>query len=74
MEIEHQDITERTKKWRNCLLGRAAYVAGLGNDTENVDEKLWMEVVNQLNVTRAGLDRQQRGIIMQREALDKVTL
>ena len=49
-------------------------MAGLSSDMEKVDKKLWIEVVNQLNVIRAGLDRQQRGIIMQREALDKVTL
>ena len=52
--------------------GRAAYMVGLTSDTEKVDERLRKEVVNQLNVIRAGLDRQQKGIIMQREALDKV--
>ena len=49
-------------------------MAGLSSDTEKVDERLRKEVVNQLNVIRAGLDRQQKGIIMQKEALDKVTL
>ena len=60
-----KDITN----WR-----RAGYMMGVSSDTEKVDERLWMEVVNQLNVIRAGLDRQQKGIIMQREELDKVTL
>ena len=54
--------------------GRAAYMAELSSDTEKVDERQWKEVVNQLNVIRAGLDKQQKGKIMQREALDKVTL
>ena len=54
--------------------GRAAYMAGLSSDTEKVDERLWKEVGNPLNVIRAGLDWQQKGIIKQREALDKVTL
>ena len=50
-------------------------MVGLSSDTEKVDERLQKEVVvNQLNVIRAGLDRQQKGTIMQREALDKVTL
>ena len=81
MEIEHQDITESDKEVEELFIdedltdwGRTAYMAGLSSNMEKVDEKLEMEVVNQLNVIRAGLDRQQRGIIMQREALDKVTL
>ena len=41
--------------------GRAAYMVGLSSDTEMVDERLWKEVVNQLNVIRVGLDRQQKG-------------
>ena len=61
----NEDITD----W-----GRAAYMVGLSSDTEKVDERLQKEVVNQINAIRAGLDRQQKGIIMQREALDKVTL
>ena len=81
VEIEHKDITENDKEVDNLFIdeditdwGRAAYMAGLSSHTEKVDERLWKEVVNQINVIRAGLDRQQKGIIMQREALDKVTL
>ena len=81
VEIEHEDITESDKEVDDLFIneditdwGRAAYMVGLSSDTEKVDERLWKEVVNQLNVIRAGLDRQQKGIIMQREALDKVTL
>ena len=81
MEIEHQDITESDKEVNDLFIdedltdwGRAAYMAGWSSDTDKVDKKLQMEVINQLNVIRAGLDRQQRGITMQREALDKVTL
>ena len=75
------DITESDKEVDDLFIdkditdwGRAAYMVGLSSDTEKVDERLRKEVVNQLNVIRAGLDRQQKGIIMQREALDKVTL
>ena len=81
VEIEHEDITESDKEVDDLFIdeditnwGRAAYMVGLSSDTEKVDERLRKEVVNQLNVIRAGLDRQQKGIIMQREALDKVTL
>ena len=81
VEIEREDITESNKEVDNLFIdeditdwGRAAYMVGLSSDTEKVDERLQKEVVNQLNVIRAGLDRQQKGIIMQREALDKVTL
>ena len=81
VEVEHEDITESDKEVDDLFIdeditnwGRAAYMAGLSSDTEKVDERLQKEVVNQLNVIRAGLDRQQKGIIMQREALDKVTL
>ena len=81
VEIEHENITQSDKEEDDLFIneditnwGRAAYMARLGSDTEKVDERLWMEVVNQLNVIMAGLDRQQKGIIMQREALDKVTL
>ena len=81
VEIEHKDITESNKAVDDLFIdkditdwGRAAYMVGLSSDTEKVDERLQKEVVNQLNVIRAGLDRQQKGIIMQREALDKVTL
>ena len=80
MEIEHQDITESDKEVDDLFInedltdwGRAAYMAGLSSNMDKMDKKVQMEVVNQLNVIRAGLDRQQRGIIMQREALDKVT-
>ena len=81
VEIEHEDITESDKEVDDLFIneditdwGRAAYMVGLSSDTEKVDERLWKEVVNQLNVIRAGLDRQQKGIIMQREALEQVTL
>ena len=81
VEIEHEDITESNKEVDDLFIneditnwGRAAYMTGLSSDTEKVDERLRKEVVNQLNVVRAGLDRQQKGIIMQREALGKVTL
>ena len=81
VEIEHEDITKSYKEVDDLFIdeditdwGRAVYMAGLSSDTEKVDERLQKEVVNQLNVIRAGLDRQQKGIIMQREALDKVTL
>ena len=81
MEIEHEDIRESDKEVDDLFIdedltnwGRVAHMVGLSSDMEKVDEKLQTEVVNQLNVIRAGLDRQQREIIMQREALDKVTL
>ena len=45
----NEDITD----W-----GRAAYMVRLSSDTEKVDKRLWKEVVNQLNIIRAGLDRQ----------------
>ena len=49
-------------------------MAGLSSDTNKVDEKLHSEVVTQLNNIRAGLNKQQQGIAMQREALEQVTL
>ena len=52
----------------------AAYMVGLSSDTDKVDEKLHSEVVSQLNNIRAGLNKQQQGIAMQREALGQVTL
>ena len=69
MEIEHQNITESDKEVVELFInedltdwGRAAYMAGLGwaglsSDMEKVDKKL-DGGVNQLNVLRAGLDRQ----------------
>ena len=79
VEIEDENITESDKEVDDLFIDeditdweRATYMVGLSSDTEKVDERLWKEVVNQLNVIRAGLDRQQKGIIMQREALDKV--
>ena len=76
MEIEHDTdsdqevfIAEELTDW-DC----AAYMAGLSSDTDKVDEKLHSEVVNQLNNIRAGLNKQQQGIAMQREALEQVTL
>ena len=64
-KVDDLFISEDLTNWE-----RVAYMAGLSSDMDKVDKKLWMEVVNQLNVIRAWLDRQQRGIIMQREALD----
>ena len=79
MEIEHEAdsdqevkelfIDEELTDW-----GCAAYMACLSSDTDKVDDKLCSEVVSQLNNIRAGLNKQQKGIAMQREALDKVTL
>ena len=48
-------------------------MASLSSDTDKIDEKLRSEVVSHLNYIRAGLNKQQQGIIMQREALEKVT-
>ena len=65
MEIEHEDLRESDKEVDDLFIdedlidrGRAAYIVGLSSDMENVDKKLQIEVVNQLNVIRAGLDRQ----------------
>ena len=78
MEIEHETdcdqevfINEELTDW-----GHATYMAGLSSDTDTdkVDEKLHSEVVSQLNNIRAGLNKQQQGIAMQREALEQVTL
>ena len=75
MEIEHETdsdqevfIHEELTDW-----GHAAYMAGLSSNTNKVDE-LCSEVVRQLNNIRAGLNKQQQGIAMQREALEQVTL
>ena len=40
----------------------------------SADEKLHSEVVSQLNNIRPGLNKQQQGIAMQREALEQVIL
>ena len=76
MEIEHEIdsdqevfIDEELTDW-----GRAAYMAGLSSNTNKVDEKLRSKVVSQLNNIRAGLNKQQLGIAMQREALEQVIL
>ena len=76
MEIEHETdsdqevfINEEVMDWDH-----AAYMAGLSSDTNKVDEKLRSEVVSQLNNIRAGLNKQQKGIAIQREALEQVTL
>ena len=53
--------------------GRAAYMAGLSTDNDKIDEELHSTVVGHLNTIRAGLNKQQEGIIMQRDALEKVT-
>ena len=79
MEIEHEAdsdqevkelfINEELTDW-----GCATYMASLSRDTDKVDDKFCSKVVSQLNNIRAGLNKQQKGIAMQREALDKVTL
>ena len=76
MEIEHETdsdqevfIDEELTDW-----GCATYLVGLSSNTDKVDEKLHSEVVNQLNNIRAGLNKQQQGIAMQREALEQVIL
>ena len=76
MEIEHKTdsdqevfIDEELTDW-----GHAASMADLSSNTDKVDEKLHSEVVSQLNNIRAGLNKQQQGIAMQREALEQVTL
>ena len=53
--------------------GCAAYMAGLSTDTDKIDEKLCSKVVGHLNTIRAGLNKQQEGILMQQDALEKVT-
>ena len=57
MEIEHEDIREIDKEVDDLFInmdltdwGRVAYMVGLSSEMEKVDEKLQMEVVNQLNV------------------------
>ena len=67
-EVEELFINEELMDW-----GCATYMAGLSSDTDKVDDKLHSEVVSQLNSIRAGLNKQQKGITMQREALDQVT-
>ena len=62
-------IDEELTDW-----GQAAYMAGLSTDSDKIDEELRSAVVSQLNKIREGLNKQQEGIIMQRDALDKVTL
>ena len=62
-----------TKKF-SSMKSSWTYMAGLNSDTDKVDEKLRSEVVSQLNNIRAGLNKQQQGIAMQREALEQVTL
>ena len=76
MEIEHETdsdqevfIDEELTDW-----GHAAYMVGLSSNTNKVDEKFRSKVVSQLNNIRAGLNKQQQGIAMQREALEQVTL
>ena len=66
-EVEELFINEELTDW-----GRAAYMIGLSSNTDKVDDKLHSEVVSQLNSTRAGLNKQQKGITRQREALDQV--
>ena len=54
--------------------GRAAYMASLSTDSDKIDKKLHSAVVGHLNTIWVGLNKQQEGIIMQRDALEKVTL
>ena len=68
-EVEELFIDDELTDW-----GRATYMAGLSSNTDKVDDKLSSEVVSQLNSIRVGLNKQQKGITMQREALDQVTL
>ena len=63
-EVEEIFIDEELTDW-----GRTASMAVLSSDTDKVDDKLHLEVVIQLNNIRAGLNKQQKGIPMQREAL-----
>ena len=53
--------------------GHATYMAGLSTDSNKIDEELCSVVVGHINMIRAGLNKQQEGIIMQRDALEKVT-
>ena len=48
-------------------------MADLSTDSDKIDEELRSTVVSQLNMIRVGLNKQQEGIIMQRDALQKVT-
>ena len=48
-------------------------MAGLSMDSDKIDKELCSTVVSQLNMIRVGLNKQQEGIIMQRDALEKVT-
>ena len=79
MEIEHeadsdQEVKELFIDKEPTDWGGAAYMAGLNSDTDEVDDKFRSEVVSQLKNIREGLNKQQKDIAMQREALDKVTL
>ena len=62
-----QTVTQKSSSMKSSR-------TGLSSDTDKVDEKLRSEVVNQLNNIRVGLNKQQQGIVMQREALEQVTL
>ena len=48
-------------------------MAGLSTDSDKIDEELRSTVVSQLKKIREGLNKQQEGIILQRDALEKVT-
>ena len=48
-------------------------MAGLSTDTDKIDEKLRSKVVAHLNTIWARLNKQQEGIIMQRDALEMVS-
>ena len=48
-------------------------MASLSTDSNKIDEELRSVVVGHLNTIWAGLNKQQEGIIMQRDALEKVT-
>ena len=69
-----QTVTKKSKSSSLMDWGCATYMAGLSSNTDKVDDKLCSEVVSQLNSIGAGMNKQQKGITMQREALDQVTL
>ena len=68
-EADSDQEVEKLMDWDH-----AAYMVSLSSDTDKVHDKLHSEVVSQLNNIRAGLNKQQKGITRQKEALDQVTL
>ena len=51
-EVEEIFIDEELTDW-----GHAAYMAGPSSNTGKIDEKLRREVVSQMNIIRAGLNK-----------------